>query len=111
MLKALAKRPADRYPTAAELADDLARFLNHEPVKARRISPLAGSGGSHAGIPGITGVTTAAAAAILAIATFAYVRVVAERDEPIARDQTAEGLAIGQGSQSKRTRRHEGKDW
>ncbi len=39
VLKALAKRPADRYLTAAELVDDLARFLNHEPVKARRISP------------------------------------------------------------------------
>ncbi len=40
VLKALAKRPADRYATAAELAEDLARFLNHEPVKARRISPV-----------------------------------------------------------------------
>ena len=40
MLKALAKRPVDRYATAAELAEDLARFLNHEPVKARRISPV-----------------------------------------------------------------------
>ena len=33
--------------------------------------------------PGITTVSTAAAAAMLAIATFAYVRVVAERDEAI----------------------------
>ena len=40
MLKALAKRPADRYATAAELADDLGRFLNREPVKARRIGPI-----------------------------------------------------------------------
>ena len=40
VLKALAKRPADRYATAAELAEDLARFLSHEPVKARRIGPV-----------------------------------------------------------------------
>ena len=32
-LKALAKRPADRYATAAELFEDLGRFLNREPVQ------------------------------------------------------------------------------
>jgi serine/threonine protein kinase len=34
--KAMAKEPADRYATAQELADDLARFLEHKPIKARR---------------------------------------------------------------------------
>jgi hypothetical protein len=36
-LKAMAKRPEDRYQSAEELADDLRRFLNHEPVRARRV--------------------------------------------------------------------------
>jgi hypothetical protein len=34
-LKALARNPARRYPTAGEFADDLARFLAGEPVRAR----------------------------------------------------------------------------
>jgi serine/threonine-protein kinase len=33
---ALQKRPADRYRTAAAFADDLERWLRHEPVTARR---------------------------------------------------------------------------
>jgi tetratricopeptide (TPR) repeat protein len=36
--KALKKRTADRYPTSAVFADDLRRFLDHEPVSARRDS-------------------------------------------------------------------------
>ena len=81
VLKALAKRSTDRYETAAALAEDLARFLNHEPVKARRISPIGRMWRVARRHPGITSVSTAAAAAILAIATFAYVRVLAERDK------------------------------
>jgi serine/threonine-protein kinase len=35
-LKALAKRPADRYPSAADLAKDVQRYLADEPVAAYR---------------------------------------------------------------------------
>ncbi len=38
--KAIAKDPADRYQTAAELAEDLERFLADRPIKARRSSLL-----------------------------------------------------------------------
>ncbi|MGB3429039.1 MAG: serine/threonine-protein kinase, partial [Burkholderiaceae bacterium] len=36
VLKALKKRPEERYPTAAEFADDLERHLDHRPVRAQR---------------------------------------------------------------------------
>jgi eukaryotic-like serine/threonine-protein kinase len=38
LLKAIAKSPPDRYATAAEMADDLRRFLAGKPVMARRAS-------------------------------------------------------------------------
>jgi serine/threonine protein kinase len=38
VLKAIARDAAHRYQTPAELADDLKRFLEDRPVKARRIS-------------------------------------------------------------------------
>ncbi len=40
VLKAMDKDPTRRYPSAQEFADDLNRFLNSEPVWARRATPL-----------------------------------------------------------------------
>ena len=40
VLKAMAKAPSDRYATAAELADDLGRFVDDRPIRARRPSLL-----------------------------------------------------------------------
>src|SRR5437899_3132904 len=38
VLKAMAKNPEERYVTAQELADDLGRFLEDKPIKAKRPS-------------------------------------------------------------------------
>lgn len=40
-LTAMNKEPSRRYPTAAAFAEDLRRFLNAEPVKARPVGVLA----------------------------------------------------------------------
>ena len=39
-IRCLHKEPALRYPTASELAEDLERYLNAEPIKARPLSSL-----------------------------------------------------------------------
>lgn len=39
-MKALEKEPARRYPSAAEFADDLRRFLEHRPIVARPPGPV-----------------------------------------------------------------------
>ena len=75
LLKALAKRPDDRYATADALAEDLARFLAHEPVKARRIGPIGRAVRFARRHPSLTAVSTTASALVISTATFAYVRV------------------------------------
>ncbi|MCA8968302.1 MAG: protein kinase [Planctomycetes bacterium] len=40
VMKALEKDPRRRYESAKELGDDLQRFVEHQPIHARRTSPL-----------------------------------------------------------------------
>src|SRR5262249_11054145 len=40
VMKAMSKNPDQRYQAAGELADDLRRFANSEPIRARPPTPL-----------------------------------------------------------------------
>jgi WD40 repeat protein len=67
-LKCLEKRPDRRYAGASELAEDLGRFLDGRPIRARRSSPWERLGKCarrrpvHAALAGVTGVLLLAGA-------------------------------------------------
>ncbi len=81
VLKALAKRQADRYRSGQEMAEDLARFLRGDSVRARRISPLGRAWRFAHRNPAITSICLTAATLIVLIVTIAYRQVSWERDK------------------------------
>ncbi len=77
-LKCLSKPQAQRYASASDLADDLRRFLNGEPIRA----PPLGSWGRgvkwarrHPSLAVLLGVTVAATVALVTVLSVAYFRV------------------------------------
>jgi WD40 repeat protein/serine/threonine protein kinase len=92
-LKCLSKPPGKRYADAAALADDLRRFLNGEPIRARPLSAW-GRGVKwarrHPAIAVLMSMTAVAAVALVAVLAVSYARV---RDAVIAREGEAREAA------------------
>jgi WD40 repeat protein len=81
ILKAIEKEPARRYQTPAELADDLQRFLDDRPIKARRLGPVQRARRWCRRNPWVAGLTAAVFALLLAVAVGSPIMLVNLRDE------------------------------
>jgi WD40 repeat protein len=92
VLKAVAKEPARRYPSAEELAADLRRFLEDRPVRARRALAWERTWRWCRRNPALAGALGAAAAALLAVAGVASVGAHASRLQ-LQQTREAEGQA------------------
>jgi WD40 repeat protein len=87
VLKAIDREPSRRYQTAGELAEDLQRFLDDRPIRARRASL-----GERAGrwcrrnpaLAGVTGLAAALLIAVAAVSSIGYIRTSAA----LAREET-----------------------
>jgi WD40 repeat protein len=95
--KCLARRPADRYATAAELAADIDRWLDGRPTLARPLSPL---GRTTRLIRRRPVVAALVAVALAAVAAAAWVgldrgREVARREAELSRQRGLEELRRG----------------
>ena len=90
VLKAMSKRPGDRYTTAAELAEDLRRFLDLEPVRARRIGPVGRTWRLARRHPLPAAISAVSAAAIVAVTAWAFVNIDHERTEALLAKGAAE---------------------
>ncbi|MBX7103005.1 MAG: protein kinase [Gemmataceae bacterium] len=96
ILKSIAKDPADRYLSAAELADDLRRFLTDRPIKARRASALEELRRwcrRNPAVTGLTGLLMLMLVAIVAIVVNANFSLRYERDEVANAKRRAESIA------------------
>jgi WD40 repeat protein len=78
-LKAMAKEPGWRYPTAGELAADLRRYLRGEPVRARPIGPARRLWLWCRRNPALATATALAAAALLSLLVLAVAFALRER--------------------------------
>jgi WD40 repeat protein len=97
-LKAMAKRPQDRYANCQDLADDLRRWTKGEPVRARRLGPVARAVRLGRGHPAI--IAVAAATLICLVAGGAGWAVVSARLRAAERQNAAaEALAREQQEQ------------
>ncbi len=75
--KAMAKRPPDRFASAEHLADDLDRWLRHEPIQARQTSTTARFikwSRRHPAVALLVGVIFAAVSAVAVVGTWYNIR-------------------------------------
>jgi len=102
VLKAMEKKPEDRFTTAQQMSDDLRRFLEDKPIQARRPAAVQRAKKwlqRHRSVVGAAGAGLVLAVVALAVSTVAIVvayreelsqRQKAEHQEQLARDAQAQ---------------------
>jgi WD40 repeat protein/serine/threonine protein kinase len=94
VLKAIARDPAHRYQTPAEMAEDLKRFVEDRPVKARRISNAERLWRWCRRNPLVAGMAVAVVLALVAGTAMSYVKYLdAEQQKAIALELQARAEA------------------
>jgi WD40 repeat protein/serine/threonine protein kinase len=101
VLKAIAKEPGQRYASAADLAEDLRRFLSDRPIQARPLGPagrLARWCRRNPALAGVSGFAVAAGLAVLVVSVLFGLhqhRAAADlREERRQADQLSAGLVL-----------------
>jgi WD40 repeat protein/serine/threonine protein kinase len=88
--KAIEREPGRRYPTAGELAADLQRFLQDEPIRARRLSPWERVRRWGRRNPVVAGLTAAVLVVLLAGVAFSMFFALQARDKAAVAERRAE---------------------
>jgi serine/threonine protein kinase/formylglycine-generating enzyme required for sulfatase activity len=91
--KAIEREPSGRYQSAAELAADLQRFINDEPIRARRISTidrLTRWIRRHKSVAALSALAALLLVAVTAISSLAAIRLKKERDAVVDEKQRAD---------------------
>ncbi len=105
VLKAIARDPAQRYQTPAEMADDLKRFIEDRPVKARRISNAEKLWRMCRRNPVLTAMAAAVVVALTAGTTVSYLKYLdAEWQKGIAQQQHGRALVGEKEAKEQRNR-------
>jgi WD40 repeat protein/serine/threonine protein kinase len=108
VLKATAREPVERYQTPAEMAEDLQRFLDDRPIRARRLSLVQRGWRWARRNPWVASLSAAVLVLLIAgatVSTVAAIRIDAARDEADgnARDaRRAEQRAADEAAENRR---------
>jgi hypothetical protein len=94
-LKCLAKEPPRRYASAAALADDLERFLDGRPIRARRVSLRERAVKWVRRRPALAALLAVAAAALVAFGVIGYLAAAEARRQELARTEVTGLLRQG----------------